>query len=155
MIQKTINNSNFKEAIDLALVVFCQQFKRDIPLPKHIEGNGDVEGNANKYYDSYGTACDCKYSDNEAYNKAVQKYNAINGTVNGILNARNNGNISSNISTLTKHGAAVFSDIAALNNWTSFDDVPEVDRLTLCCELVKRQIVAFNQKAEKIEESIL
>lgn len=155
MIQETINNSNFQTNIDLALVVFCQQFKRDIPLPKQIEGDGDVEGNSNQYYDSYGTACDCKYADNEDYNKAVQKYNAINGTVNSILNARNNGNISSNISTLTKHGAAVFSDIAALNGWSSFDDVPEENRLALCCELVKRQIVAFNQKAEKIEESIL
>lgn len=152
MIQETINNSDFKEAIDLALVVFCQQFKRDIPLPKQIEGNGDVEGNTNQYYDSYGTPCDCKYVDNEAYNKAVEKYNSMNGTVNTILNARNNGKISSYISTLANHGAAVFSDLAALNDWNSFDDVPEVNRIALCCEIIKRQIVAFNQVAEKIEE---
>lgn len=42
MIKETITNGDFIEAIDLALVVFCQQHKRDIPLHKIIEGNGNV-----------------------------------------------------------------------------------------------------------------
>ncbi|KYG76905.1 hypothetical protein AWW68_18790 [Roseivirga spongicola] len=150
MIKETITNSEFIESIDLALVVFCQQHKRDIPLQKMIEGNGNVEGNANKYLDAYGVPQDCKYEDNEAFNKAVDAYLLVDNTVNEIIIARNNGKISSYISTFTKHGAAVFYDKVVEEGWESFNDVPEGDRLGVCVELIRRQIIGFNQVPEKI-----
>lgn len=150
MIKETISNGDFIAAIDLALFVFCQQHKRDIPLQKMIEGNGNVEGNADKYLDAYEQAKDFKYSDAVLYNKAVDAYNLINKTVNEIIIARNNGKISSYISTFTKHGAAVFCDIAEIKQWSSFNDVPEKEKIPLCIELVRRQIIAFNQVPEKI-----
>lgn len=150
MIKETITNGDFIEAIDLALVVFCQQHKRDIPLQKMIEGNGNVEGDTNKYLDAYGVPKDCKYEDAATYNKAIDAYLLVDNTVNEIIRARNNGKISSYITTLTKHGASVFCDKAIEEGWNSFNDVPEEDRLGVCVELIRRQIIGFNQVPEKI-----
>lgn len=155
--QDIFNNNEFITAIEWAIIDFGTQHKTEIPLLKMIEGRGDGtneldEANANYYLDPYGVSKACKYKGEADYQVALEEWNGVNVWNEKIINARLSGNSAKYTDTIARYGASVFGYKMAVNNWSSWQDVPEADKSKEALSIVRRMLYAMSQKPEAYQQ---
>lgn len=154
------------QKVTTALHVVIAEYERQKLTPNMIQGQGNAQGDPNKYVTIYFETKDCPYADVAAYNQAVTGRAPLLSLLKEIVQSKLNGTFKRYVTTLSEFSAAVVAQIIAKNltseqGGISFNSeneaVPDdlVPRITdkHMEQIIKRQLVSWSYQPQVIVQA--